>query len=422
MSRDELSQAAEPSLEPLEEWLDHVNKLKSLEVKMEKRYRELLEMETRYRELLKMYDKKCADLEGETANAKMWRDGHRALEVELSSLKAATDSTPFAYVVIDGDGAIFREDLIAKGEDGGGQAAHELHKQLKAYFHNERLNIDSIFVHVILNIEGLARTLHASGILSVNDHTILTKFSRGFCSAQPLFSFTDVKRGKEQADHKVRKLFEVMERNIQCKCLILGGSHDNGYATFLESFRGNEKIRLLETTPKAAGFGNLPFNCIRFPSVFRMEPLPARPFHAPPSPPRNPIPMVFMNNSNNPSRNEPRAKDAIEERRRGNGNVNLCNKYHLLNGCNKGTSCDYIHGERLPPAEMLALQYRVRYSKFCSARRKCRDVHCIYGHHCPNPKSCSYGDRCNFRETHGNGTDITPTMKVYEDGTHVIIG
>lgn len=102
----------------------------------------------------------------------------------------------------------------------------------------------------------------------------MTKFGRGFCRAQPLFSFTDVGYGKEQADNKVRKLFEAMERNIQCRCLILGGCHDNGYAPFLESYRGNQKIGLLETTTPAAEYRKFTFKRVAFPSVFRSEPVP----------------------------------------------------------------------------------------------------------------------------------------------------
>jgi hypothetical protein len=123
----------------------------------------------------------------------------------------------------------------------------------------------------------LSRALHASGTLPITDHAALTKFARGFCRAQPLFAVTDVGYGKEQADNKVRKLFEVMEKNIQCKCLVLAGCHDNGYATFLESFRGNHKICLLETTPQAADFRKFTFKRVSFPSVFRSEPVPSKP-------------------------------------------------------------------------------------------------------------------------------------------------
>ncbi|KAL2156599.1 hypothetical protein VTH82DRAFT_1344 [Thermothelomyces myriococcoides] len=478
MSRyEESSQTPESLLTPLLKWKGHIEKRMSLEE----------EMENKFRKLVTEYEEKCAELEREKANAMLWHKECQTTTRELNRLKAATDSAPFAFVLIDGDGAVFREELIALGEEGGGEAAHELHKQLKAYFRDDQSfsSIDTIFVHVVLNVEGLSRALHTSGVLSINDHTILTKFARGFCRSQPLFSFIDVGYGKEQADHKVRKLFEAMERNVQCKCLILAGSHDNGYATFLESFRDNKKIRLLETTPKAADFGKLPFSWVSFPSVFRKDPLPTRPSYAPASPPRNPIPMAFNSNNstdngpNNPpgdnssptgsprlalsfpsyaavgqgtasqvinlatqrklapprpyymlnknnervdppiDRVDPQAKEALEERKKRNGGVNPCNKYHLLGNCNKGPSCNFFHGDRLPPAEVLALRQKVR-GLACSAGRQCRDASCFYGHHCVSPGPCSFRDRCHFADTHG--MDTTPTMKVYDDNTREIIG
>ncbi|KAK4464098.1 hypothetical protein QBC42DRAFT_337197 [Cladorrhinum samala] len=231
-----------------------------------------------YKDLIRKYQEKVAECEREKRNAMLWEKEQRMAERELNGLKAAAESSPFAFVVIDGDGAVFREDLIAQGEEGGIKAAHELNTQLKAYFSDQPsfCNIDTIIIHVVLSVEGLSRALNASGTLPVTDHAALAKFGRGFCRAQPLFSFTDVGYGKEQADHKVRKLFEIMERNIQCRCLILGGCHDNGYATFLESFRNNSKICLLETTPPAADFRKLnSFKRINLPELFRSEPIPS---------------------------------------------------------------------------------------------------------------------------------------------------
>ncbi|EGS20373.1 uncharacterized protein CTHT_0022000 [Thermochaetoides thermophila DSM 1495] len=241
-------------------------------------YRLENEMAQKYEELVRKYSEKCAECEREKRTAMVWEKEQRMTLKELQTLKASIESTSFAFVVIDGDGAVFREDLIAKGEEGGGEAAHILNKQLKEYFqqHPQFSGIDTIFVQVVLSVEGLSRALHASGTLPISDYAALTKFGRGFCRAQPLFSFIDVGYGKEQADHKVRKVFEVMEKNVQCKCLILGGCHDNGYATFLESFRGNDKICLLETTPPASDFWKFTFNRVYFPEVFRSEPLPSK--------------------------------------------------------------------------------------------------------------------------------------------------
>ncbi|KXX75525.1 hypothetical protein MMYC01_203204 [Madurella mycetomatis] len=257
------------------------------------RYRIESDLAQSYMSLLDKFQKKCAECEREKRNATLWEKEQRMAERELNSLKTTAESAPFAFVVIDGDGAVFREDLIARAEEGGGEAAHELHRKLKEYFHEnpEFANIDTILVHVALSVDGLSRALHDSGTLPVTDHTALTRFGRGFCRAQPLFSFTDVGYGKEQADHKVRKLFEVMERNIQCRCLILGGCHDNGYAPFLESFRGNQKICLLETTPPAADFRKFNYKRISIPTVFRSEPVPSKsaPMSAYTAPPTAPV-------------------------------------------------------------------------------------------------------------------------------------
>jgi hypothetical protein len=454
-----------------------------------------------YTDLLRRYREKCDECDREKRNAVIWEKEQRMSERELNGLKVAVEASPFAFVVVDGDGAVFREDLIARGEEGGGQAAHELHQQLKVYFHeNPQLsNIDSIFVHVVLSVEGLSRALHASGTLPVTDYAALTKFARGFARAQPLFTFTDVGYGKEQADHKVRKLFELMEKNIQCKCLILAGCHDNGYATFLESFRGNHKICLLETTPPAADFRKFTFKRVAFPSVFRSEPIPSKPtglpaFSAAPmvspaySGPRSSPPPLFspigngmnslpspaatvspkpapapvavskpaeaqsnsyatvgrstapltiniasqkkpastrpfyMLNGNNERVDVPLGKPdinavkALEERRQMSG-MNLCNRYHLANNC-KNTNCNFYHGERLTPAQLLALRHKTR-NLVCGSGHHCREVTCNLGHHCSNAGSCYFGDDCRFSEMHG--MDTTPTIKIYEDGSRELL-
>ncbi|KAL1840183.1 hypothetical protein VTJ49DRAFT_713 [Mycothermus thermophilus] len=468
-----------------------------------------------YLDLLNRYREKCAECDRERRNAIMWEKEQGMTERELNGLKAVAESQAFAYVIIDGDGAVFREDLIAKGEEGGREAAHELHQRLRGYFaeNNTFANIDTIFVNVILSVEGLSRALTASGVLQVTDHAALIKFSRGFCRAQPLFSVTDVGYGKEQADHKVRKMFEVMEKNIQCRCLILAGCHDNGYATFLESFRNNQKICLLETTPPAADFKKFNFKRVLFPSVFRSEPIPTRtlppPGFTPTSPfttvsgftttssagatapssatspaaapgassptngthngtsatstsPRNsvstgrqapsesPQPSTYasVGRSKTPltiniasqkksqpapkpfyqlnrydqrvdvplQKPDPNAVKSLDDRRAKNG-MNFCNRYHLTNNC-KNTNCSFVHGERLNPAELLALRHKSR-NLVCSSGHMCRDILCNLGHHCANPGSCYFGDTCRFSEMHG--MDVTPTLKVYEDGTREVV-
>ncbi|KAK4160410.1 hypothetical protein QBC43DRAFT_325467 [Cladorrhinum sp. PSN259] len=482
--------------------------------------RRIVEMDVAnsYQDLILRYREKCAECEREKRNAMLWEKEQRMAERELNGLKAAAESSPFAFVVIDGDGAVFQEELIVRGEEGGGQAAHQLHSQLKEFFQDHpyfsTLNLDTIIVHVILSVDGLSRALNKTGVLPVTDHAALTKFGRGFCRAQPLFSFTDVGFGKEQADHKVRKLFEVMEKNIQCKCLILGGCHDNGYATFLESFRRNSKVCLLETTPPAADFKKLDFKRINLPDIFRTEPVPSTRSNsnsmtasngtsAPPGfgfssafsapspitglmspPPQTGAPppalvtftspvaaspklsTLGQNKSNDSSAgsyasvgrqnsgqvtiniasekkqkkaaaNRPfmqlnkddqrvdiplpkpdaKAVTAIEDRRKANG-ANFCNRFHLSNSCKNGADCQFYHGERLSGAELLALKHKTR-NLVCNSGHYCRDISCNLGHHCSNPGACYFGSACRFDELHG--MDITPTIKIYEDGSRDVV-
>ncbi|KAL2170816.1 hypothetical protein VTG60DRAFT_4385 [Thermothelomyces hinnuleus] len=332
------------------------------------------ELEKKYMELLKEYDKKCAECEYQKHLTKVLGEQHRKADQELNRLRADTDSAPFAFVVIDGDGAVFREDLIALGEEGGGKAAHELNKQLKAYFHDNSSfsNIDSIFVHVVLNVKDLSRALHDSGVLPVKDHAALTKFARGFCRAQPLFTFTDVGHGKEQADHKAAESRP--------------GAQQTSYAT--------------------VGQAGAP-PVINIASQRR---------------PASPRPYYQLNKNDERvdvplARPDPQMVQSLEDRKHINGGMNLCNRYHLTGHCDL-PNCRHYHGERLNSAEALALRHKVRKTR-CNSGRRCRDVSCIYGHHCPNPGSCRYDIDCRFFETHG--MDLTPTIKVYEDGKREVI-
>ncbi|KAK3986423.1 hypothetical protein QBC44DRAFT_333188 [Cladorrhinum sp. PSN332] len=506
MSRYDYDGHGIDTIDPAERYIANYQ---AWEISVLQRRAEENEVANNYKDLILRYREKCAELEREKRNAMVWEKEQRMAERELNGLKAAAESSPFAFVVIDGDGAVFQEELIAKGEEGGGQAAHLLHNQLREFFSDHPLlsTIDTIIVHVVLSVEGLSRALNNSGVLPVTDHAALAKFGRGFCRAQPLFSFTDVGYGKEQADHKVRKLFEVMEKNIQCRCLILGGCHDNGYATFLESFRGNSKICLLETTPPAADFKKLNFKRINLPEVFRGEPVPSTRSNsttsAPPGFPSStvfsaPIPSLaspspqtsapppalstftspvaaspklstittahaksesgtpnsyaavgrqgsgqviniasqksqktkaavnrpFMQLNKDDERvdiplpkPDSKAVTTIEDRRKANG-ANFCNRFHLSNSCKNGADCQFHHGDKLTGAELLALRHKTR-NLVCSNGHYCRDISCNLGHHCSNPGSCYFGSTCRFSELHG--MDITPTIKIYEDGTRDVV-
>lgn len=124
-------------------------------------------------------------------------------------------------------------------------------------------------------MDGLAKTLHARGILS--NWTELQKFASGFGRANSLFSFIDVGYGKDKADHKCREMLKVMLHVSSCRHVLFGPCADNGYLTLLEEYKHDiaikKKLTLLETTRAEPGFVTLGFNRVSFPTVFRSEPL-----------------------------------------------------------------------------------------------------------------------------------------------------
>ncbi|KAK3322748.1 hypothetical protein B0H66DRAFT_639122 [Apodospora peruviana] len=240
---------------------------------------------SKYRHLLDINDvlkERNHQLEQLAAQAMALKDKNSQLE----KIAALSESRPFVYLAVDGDGAVFHENYIKQSEEGGKDAAHMLHKTIKEQL--SRLDdpslssIDDIKVEVFLNVEGLASALEAANIIPRGDGiSFLTRFGRGFCQGQKLFSFVDVGRGKERADQKIYQNFGLFEKNMQCKCLILAGCHDNGYATFLQDFtsRSPQKIHLLRTTPMAAEFKKFAqsahFGILSASDVFRSEVVPS---------------------------------------------------------------------------------------------------------------------------------------------------
>lgn len=185
---------------------------------------------------------------------------------------------PFVVMIIDGDGAKFRDDLFRKGDHGGGYAAQELKKQIRAHLQSKYpdVSIDSwnIIVQFYANMDGLAKTLASRRILA--DRSDLQMFASGFGRANSLFSFVDVGYGKDKADHKCREMLKVMLHVSSCRHVFFGPCRDNGYLTLLEEYKHDplkDKLSLFSAEPPEPGFLDLGFEIVNFPTVFRSEPL-----------------------------------------------------------------------------------------------------------------------------------------------------
>ena len=110
----------------------------------------------------------------------------------------------FILVLIDGDGMIFEDQYIQKGENGGKEAATLLSGFVRDYVTQKVPNVSSdykIVTRVYANIKGLGDACHRSGILE--RPLLIEEFARGFTGSKQLFDFVDVGMGKDRADDKI---------------------------------------------------------------------------------------------------------------------------------------------------------------------------------------------------------------------------
>ena len=293
-------------------------------------------------------------------------------------------------------------------------------------------------VRAYANLKGLAQACIQSG--KTKHVADLSLFAVGFTKRQALFDFVDVGAGKERADNKIRGIYvshrkfttsrpnttiEVLSfyiGNGQCRHVILGCSHDGGYAPSLERFAADdstrERITLLKGGPIHPQIASLGFTrTLKLETVFGSEDINkaiAIPNPTAASTSSAPRPIVLLpskvsassstessnsgakhlNPTVNADRLGPVLRNASGQRIDRHLTVdpitpylqvlrkaNLCSWYYLRGECN-GCSRNHFVGP-LTPHEYDCLWYLTRFG-LCFQVRKgkdCDDPKCIYGHH-----------------------------------------
>ncbi|KAK7733392.1 hypothetical protein SLS57_000407 [Botryosphaeria dothidea] len=444
----------------------------------------LQEVVRQYEQLKMAYNEKCGDFDNEVQARRYWQQQFSEASRALVMTRHQADNSPFVLALIDGDGAIFTEALLRAGAEGGSDAAHKLQSEIRNHIldvYEGSAGSWSIMVHIYANLEGLSRKLASVGILKSPQE--LHIFARAFTLHQPLFNFIDVGSGKERADHKIKEMMRVFISNIQCKHIIFGGCHDNGYLPNLDTYKHDptvsNRISLLETTPATPGFIALKFRTVNFTSVFRQDELPEfRPpppvqAVAPPAPVKTISPVqtvVSPQSATSPASNGLRSATptttssswaTVGKTGMTSKSISIApvktkeRKFVLLN------AYDQRIDEKLAKVERGALE---RFHAKIAKQKMCNEYHlkgactlgpgCPYGHgdklspvdrlalqhkarnipctflsdcreaNCYYGHNCPYdecsrGDNCYFSMTHD--MDRTPRMKMYEDGTIEIL-
>ncbi|KAI2633313.1 hypothetical protein GGS21DRAFT_520064 [Xylaria nigripes] len=220
------------------------------------------------------YSKRIEDLELDLDDQKKSRAQYQAramsLETDIQRWTQRLNSGSFVVVLIDGDGAKFRDDFLRDPRQGAAKAAWKLKEAVKEAGVDHNM---PMLVRVYANINDLAKSLRISGIIEFDDS--LQTFAEQFTNSHADFDFINVGKGKENTDSKIRRLLDHYYRNAQCHKIFIACCHDNGYLHDLRQYAGapDGRITLIETTPAEPNFRSLEFPVLRFDSVFRSEPL-----------------------------------------------------------------------------------------------------------------------------------------------------
>jgi hypothetical protein len=121
-----------------------------------------------------------------------------------SWLNIRQERDPFILVLVDGDGMIFEDYLIKKGEVGGKEAAAALWAATRDYVHQTVPGLSpdyKIVARIYANLKGLGEVCHRAAILE--NPAMIEQFARGFTGSKQLFDFIDVGVGKDRADDKI---------------------------------------------------------------------------------------------------------------------------------------------------------------------------------------------------------------------------
>ncbi|KAI4124588.1 MAG: hypothetical protein LQ338_004726 [Usnochroma carphineum] len=209
---------------------------------------------------------------------RLWQDKAQNAEARLKESQESTAINGFILCLIDGDGYLFDENLIKQGAIGGGEAANRLLDNIKRHVQQYDSAIHwKVILRVYANIDGLLKKYAYIGF--TEEERALRQFVAGFTQSQPLFDFVDAGQGKERADHKIKEQLGLFLSNIQCKHILLGVAHDNGYVPALDPYKNNpmtaSRISLLRPIRTGWEFQSLPFGFVEFDSsIFRTEELP----------------------------------------------------------------------------------------------------------------------------------------------------
>ncbi|RPB11540.1 hypothetical protein P167DRAFT_553971 [Morchella conica CCBAS932] len=351
-------------------------------------------------ELVRQNMKLAAEVDEKTLDLDSMKTSCRATQRELNMIQSKLHGirkNRYVIVLIDGDGMIFKDNLLSQGKSGGTEAGRlllqEITKEVQSEFPDESIDVH---VKVFANLYKLATVLYVAD--RVEGPKQFKDFTLGFTQCKEHFYFIDVGDGKEMVDSRVRAELTWNLNNYNCVKVILGASHDNGYARTLSSISsdGNtEKVLLIEGTPFASEVRKLQFPCTKYTHIFESQKLevPPRPTssRSTDSPTRGNAPAfvkpktLFIGSSTKNSKLAPPVHHQAALARLKTLQPPPCNDYYLVGSCWK-ESCFFSHKHELSHIEIQAMRNRVGLTR-CEFGQGCINEECYRGHTCQSVRA-----------------------------------
>ncbi|KAB8343219.1 hypothetical protein FH972_022809 [Carpinus fangiana] len=213
---------------------------------------------------------------------------------------------------------LFDDNLVAKGESGGKEAAERLHSSVQQYLSEEISRVPKdcrIIARVYSNTKGLAETYYHAAL--VDTPSKFEDFSRAFTTQHTLFDWIDVGSGRDQKDVKIREMFKLHLTDPHCRHILLGCVNEAGID--LQSLYDQNLIRfnaftVLEAVPARKSSGSVRYRTTKLNDLFRSQI--TTPWHAMKEPSRYPTPPVSLPGSEAPMSRTNSASDIQEDARR----------------------------------------------------------------------------------------------------------
>lgn len=258
-------------------------------------------------------------------------------------LARGQERNPFVLVLVDADGYVFNDSLIAAGAGGGSQAAQLLNDSIKASLRRKGLEHCDVMVRVYANVAGLSKALGKAGLVA-SDKRSLAPFIANFNRSYPLTDFVDAGEFKENADFKLRGLLRLYAENAQCKHIFFAACHDAGYVSELAQYRDHrDRFTLIRTSGLYFHdeFNKLGLGVEELPGVFRPTGSAMDAIYPKPQQPMSHNGSSIVNKSIPPL--APSSPAAAKNQPPGTGDY--CH-YYRMGKCRYGEHCKNLHASQ----------------------------------------------------------------------------